>query len=122
MTTLPGRAGLSPIVFIASQFMGNIHCLKNVNSWSRILLVRVRIWEVLMRITSKGQVTIPLEVRQATGLLPNCEVEFEVKGNKVLIRKADKRPLRGERIVGHLRGRGSVKMSTDEIMALTRGE
>ena len=37
-----------------------------------------------MRITSKGQVTIPLAVRQATGLLPNCEVEFEVRGKKVI--------------------------------------
>ena len=75
-----------------------------------------------MRITSKGQVTIPLAVRQATGLLPNCEVEFAVKGKKVILEKAARQPLRGERIVRSLRGRGSVKMSTDEIMALTRGE
>ena len=75
-----------------------------------------------MRITSKGQVTIPLAVRQATGLLPNCEVEFEVRGKKVILLKAARQPRRGEAIVRHLRGRGSVKMSTDEIMALTRGE
>ncbi len=75
-----------------------------------------------MRITSKGQVTIPLAVRQATGLLPDCEVEFEVKGRKAVIRKAGRQPHRGERVVRHLRGRGSVRMSTDEIMALTRGE
>lgn len=75
-----------------------------------------------MRITNKGQVTIPLAVRHATGLLPNCEVEFEIRGKQVLMRKAAKQPRRGERIVQHLRGRGSVRMSTDEIMALTRGE
>jgi AbrB family looped-hinge helix DNA binding protein len=75
-----------------------------------------------MRITSKGQVTIPLAVRQATGLLPKCEVEFEVKGKRVILIKAARQPLRGERIVQRLRGRGSVKMSTEEIMALTRGE
>jgi AbrB family looped-hinge helix DNA binding protein len=75
-----------------------------------------------MRITSKGQVTIPLAVRRATGLLPNCEVEFAVKGKKVILEKSARQPLRGERIVRSLRGRGSVKMSTDEIMALTRGE
>ena len=75
-----------------------------------------------MRITSKGQVTIPLAVRQATGLLPNCEVEFEVRGKKVIMLKAAGQPYRGEAVVRHLRGRGSVKMSTDEIMALTRGE
>jgi AbrB family looped-hinge helix DNA binding protein len=75
-----------------------------------------------MRITSKGQVTIPLAVRRATGLLPNCEVDFKVAGKKVILLKAARQPLRGERLIRRLRGRGSVKMSTDEIMALTRGE
>jgi antitoxin PrlF len=75
-----------------------------------------------MRITSKGQVTIPLAVRQATGLLPDCEVEFVVNGKQVLLRKAAKQPVRGERIVRHLRGRGTIKMSTSQILALTRGE
>lgn len=74
-----------------------------------------------MRISSKGQVTIPLEVRHAAGLLPNCEVEFKVIGSKVIIRKAAGKLRRGESIVRHLRGRGSVKMSTGEILALTRG-
>jgi antitoxin PrlF len=75
-----------------------------------------------MRITSKGQVTIPLPVRRATGLLPNCEVEFIIEGCKAIITKAAKQPLRGKRLIEQMRGRGSVKMSTDEIMALTRGE
>jgi AbrB family looped-hinge helix DNA binding protein len=75
-----------------------------------------------MRITSKGQVTIPWAVRQATGLLPNCEVEFEVEGDKAILRKATRRQPRGEQVIQRLRGRGTVKMSTDEIMALTRGE
>jgi len=75
-----------------------------------------------MRITSKGQVTIPLAIRQATGLLPDCEVEFRVRGKKVILEKVSKQPLRGERVVRRLRGRGSVNMSTDEIMELTRGE
>ena len=77
-----------------------------------------------MRITSKGQVTIPVAMREKAGLLPNTEVEFALDGNAVLIRPASKRKgmSRGERIVAHLRGRGDVKMTTDEIMALTRGE
>ncbi|MFA6109559.1 MAG: AbrB/MazE/SpoVT family DNA-binding domain-containing protein [Candidatus Latescibacterota bacterium] len=75
-----------------------------------------------MRITSTGQVTIPLAVRRKTGLLPECEVEFEIRGKTVLIRKREGRSRRGEALVRHLRGRGSVRMSTDEIMALTRGE
>ena len=74
-----------------------------------------------MRITSKGQVTIPVEIRERLGLLPNSEVEFEVAGNVVRIRKATRRRHgRGRSLVAHLRGRGTVRMSTDEILALTR--
>jgi AbrB family looped-hinge helix DNA binding protein len=76
-----------------------------------------------MRITSKGQVTIPVEIRERLGLLPNSEVEFEVEGNAVRIRKARgrKRSGRGRSIVQHLRSRATSGMTTDEIMALTRG-
>ena len=78
-----------------------------------------------MRITSKGQVTIPQEVRERTGLLPNTEVEFVVEGMDVRIVKsgATRRPSRGAVAVRRLRehGRG-VSMSTDEIMALTRAD
>jgi AbrB family looped-hinge helix DNA binding protein len=77
-----------------------------------------------MRITSKGQVTIPVEIREKAGLLPNTEVEFELDGKSVRIRRA-KAPRRGGRgavAVGRLRGTATIKMSTDEIMALTRGD
>jgi AbrB family looped-hinge helix DNA binding protein len=75
-----------------------------------------------MRITSKGQVTIPIEVREKLGLLPNTEVDFEIRGQTVrLVRAPAKRaPTRGQRIVARLRGTGDVRMTTDEIMALTR--
>ncbi len=75
-----------------------------------------------MRITSKGQVTIPQEIRERFGLLPDTEVEFVAKGNVLRIVKAKSaaRPSRGEALVNRLRGRGSVKLSTDEILALTR--
>jgi len=76
-----------------------------------------------MRITSKGQVTIPVEIRERLGLLPNSEVDFEVDGNTVRIRKArGRRTRRGRSIVEHLRGKATSRMTTDEIMALTRGE
>jgi len=75
-----------------------------------------------MRITSKGQVTIPQEIREKFGLLPDTEVEFVAKGNVVQIVKAKgtARRGRGEAVVSRLRGRASVTMSTDEILALTR--
>ncbi len=78
-----------------------------------------------MRITSKGQVTIPQAVREQAGLLPNTEVEFVVEGRAVRIVKSAsiKRASRGASAVGRLRQHtGQVRMSTDEIMALTRGE
>lgn len=75
-----------------------------------------------MRITSKGQVTIPVEIRERLGLLPNSEVEFEVDGNTVRIRRArgQRAGGRGRSIVDHLKGRATQKMTTDEIMELTR--
>jgi AbrB family looped-hinge helix DNA binding protein len=77
-----------------------------------------------MRITSKGQVTIPVELREKAGLLPNTEVEFEldVKGVRIRRAKAPRRGGRGAAAVGRLRGRATVKMSTDQLMALTRPE
>jgi len=75
-----------------------------------------------MRITSKGQVTIPIAVREKLGLLPNTEVDFEVQGETArLVKVKNKKPRgRGATVVARLRGTGNVRMSTDEIMALTR--
>ncbi len=75
-----------------------------------------------MKITTKGQVTIPREVRDKLGLLPHSEVEFIVEGNTVLLKKVESSESRGKRVVEKLRGRATVRMTTDEIMALTRGE
>lgn len=77
-----------------------------------------------MRITSKGQVTIPAEIRERAGLLPHTEVEFAFDGKSVRILRAktNKKAARGARLVSHLRGRGDVAMSTDDIMALTRND
>ena len=77
-----------------------------------------------MRITSKGQVTIPAEIREQAGLLPYTEVDFEFDGKVVRIFPAEtpRRASRGARLIAHLRGRGDVAMSTDAIMALTRNK
>ncbi len=73
-----------------------------------------------MKITSKGQVTIPQEIRERTGLVPGCEVEFrEAPDGQVVLRKVEGSG-RGKDLVARLRGRGKVRMSTDEILALTR--
>ena len=76
------------------------------------------------RITSKGQVTIPADIRKCARLLPHTEVEFQFDGKSVCIvrAKAHNRRGRGARAVAHLRGRGDVAMSTDAIMALMRDD
>jgi AbrB family looped-hinge helix DNA binding protein len=73
--------------------------------------------------TSKGQVTVPIEIRERLGLLPNTEVEFEIDRDAVRIKKAAApRGLdRGRALVEHMRGRGTRRITTDEIMKLTRG-
>jgi len=77
-----------------------------------------------VQITSKGQVTIPQEIRNRLGLLPHTEVEFEIVGDYVRIRKANAPRAagrRGQRLVDLLRGTADTGLTTDEIMALTRG-
>ena len=74
-----------------------------------------------MRITSKGQVTIPLEIRERLGLLPNTEVVFEVAGRAVRLRKAPGVSRRGAAVVARLKGRSRSRLTTDQILALTRG-
>lgn len=73
-----------------------------------------------MRITSKGQVTIPQEIRELLSLLPNTEVDFIVDGQAVRIVKAKGKRTRGKDVVARLRGRAKTAMTTDEILALTR--
>lgn len=75
-----------------------------------------------MKITTKGQVTIPHRLRQAFGLLPNTEVVFEAGDDCVVLRsRLGRRALIRERL-RRARGAGTGNRSTDEIMQLTRGE
>lgn len=73
-----------------------------------------------MRITSKGQVTIPVEIRDRLGLLPETEVDFVVENDTVRIVRRPDGQSRGDKVVRRLRSTGSVRMTTDEILALTR--
>jgi AbrB family looped-hinge helix DNA binding protein len=77
-----------------------------------------------MRITSKGQVTIPKGIRDEFGLLPGTEVEFVPEGREVKVRKMKGSRTRGQEIVDHLRqaNGGDIPLSTEEIMRMTRGE
>lgn len=74
-----------------------------------------------MRVTEKGQVTIPKALRDELGIGAGTEVSFEREGDAVLVRKVSDRT-RGRAVVERLRGRGDVRLSTDEILAMTRGD
>ncbi len=74
-----------------------------------------------MRVTTKGQVTIPQHVREKLGITPATEIDFiEKKGRVYLVKKKGKNIT--TRRFRKLRGIATVKMTTDEIMALTRGD
>ena len=75
-----------------------------------------------MRVTEKGQVTIPKELRDAFAIRAGSEVEWEAGNGVLVVRKVSDGPSRGRAIAEHLRGRGDVRLSTDEIMALTRAD
>jgi AbrB family looped-hinge helix DNA binding protein len=76
-----------------------------------------------MKITPDGRVAIPQYIRDALGLLPNTEVEWEIRNGEAVLRKASKHDRSsGRLLVEQMRGRGTVRMSTDEIMALMRGD
>ena len=72
-----------------------------------------------MRVTTKGQVTIPQHIREKLGILPATEIEFvEEKDRVYIVKKED--PGNRYNKFRKLRGVATVRMSTDEIMALTR--
>jgi len=75
-----------------------------------------------MRITTKGQVTIPLGIRERYGLLPHTEVEFVEEAGAVVLRKAEGGNRRAHEWVRRYRGTADAGMTSDEIMRLTRGE
>jgi len=78
-----------------------------------------------VQVTSNGQVTIPQEIRNRLGLLPHTKVAFELAGDHARIRKAGREAgasTRGRLALDALRSTADVRLNTDQIMALTRGE
>lgn len=79
-----------------------------------------------MRIGTRGQVVIPVEIRRAAQLHEGDDVDFEFDGNTIRILRRTGNKSRGERLVRRMRGTANARqtagMSTDEIMELLRGE
>ena len=76
----------------------------------------------IMKMTTRGRVTVPHELRRRAGLLPGTEVEFVEAPDRGLYLRRVPRKGRGKEIVARMRGTRTLKMSTDEILALMRGD
>lgn len=75
-----------------------------------------------MRMLPDGSVTLPKEIRDHLGLKPDAELDFELDGEYVRLRKvADPPASRGALLVDHLRGRLYSQFTTDDLMEFTRG-
>jgi AbrB family looped-hinge helix DNA binding protein len=80
-----------------------------------------------MRVTKKGQVTIPLEIRRRAGFAPGVEVTFVMDGDQVKLVRTDPADSNVDRAEGfeawlkRVRGTATSGLTTDEIMEMTRG-
>lgn len=77
-----------------------------------------------MRLTSKGQVTIPQNIRELAGLKPYDEVEFEYRNKQIVVRPVKRKTTPGEEAIALLRGSATsnLGLSADEWLEMTRGE
>lgn len=80
-----------------------------------------------MRVTSKGQVTIPKHVRDKLDIQPGSEVAFVIEGQTVTLVRADLHDEGASRVraikafLDRIRGTATEDLTTDEIMDMTRG-
>jgi len=75
------------------------------------------------QVTTKGQITIPAEIRRKHGLLPHAEVEVVEKDGLVVVQLKKGGMNRGRWIAEQLRGKATnLEFTTDEIMRMTRGD
>jgi len=75
-----------------------------------------------MKLNSKGQVTIPADLRHRHGFAEGDDVDVVEDGSSLRIMHRTAGETRGERIVNRIRGRATTGLSTDELMDLLRGE
>jgi antitoxin PrlF len=81
-----------------------------------------------MRVTSKGQVTIPRDMRELTGIKPNSEVLFSIESGKLTITPKDAASAANEnerlnrflQTLDRLEGTGDQELDAEALMSLTR--
>ena len=74
-----------------------------------------------MRVSARGQITIPVHLRRKFGILKGREVEFLEEDGRLYVRVSGCSE-KAKEIVRRMTGKGDVPLSTDEILALTRGK
>jgi AbrB family looped-hinge helix DNA binding protein len=72
-----------------------------------------------MHVTTKGQVTIPHKIREKYNITADSEVDFIDENGKIILIKSNNSSNR-KNTFNMVRGIATVKMTTDDIMALTR--
>lgn len=78
---------------------------------------------MIMCLSTKGQVTIPQEIREQAGIGPGSAVEIVYRDGAVILTACPEAAAnRRSSFIEKLRGSATIRMTTDEIMSLTRGE
>ncbi len=74
-----------------------------------------------MKIDTEGRIPLPFEIREKLGLQPGTEIQIEVIGNTLQIRKPIS-PGRGAQVIAAMKGKATNRLTTDDIMQLTRAD
>jgi len=74
-----------------------------------------------MRVSESGEIVVPEELQKAAGLFPGCEIKITLRDGALLVEKVATLEERLS-LIDRMIGRGEGSMTTDEILALTRGE
>lgn len=75
-----------------------------------------------MKVTTKGQVTIPAHIRTYLGITPHSEVDFQIAGERVLLVRLEAAAGKTSSRFARLRGTLKGKHTTDDWMRATRGD
>jgi AbrB family looped-hinge helix DNA binding protein len=87
----------------------------------RLNILKQNLFKInFMRVSTKGQVTIPYEMRTKLGMLPCTEVDFILQDDGILIQKQHGSKRKGSKLLEQLSGKSRLNMSTEYIMKLTR--
>lgn len=81
-----------------------------------------------MRVSEKGQITIPKHLREIAGIRPNSDVTMTLEGGRLVVEAADRRETLAARqrlerflsALARLEGAGDPTISADDVMRATR--